>query len=131
MLMLLKVTTLEAEVKLCTSTVEGLAFLLWRHLEHFLLYTSAATTSGPATPFQAAFNRLHTVPLEQGSVPFSSKAAFSQSDLEKLKSDASLTLNETFFSQLADAAENGEGRSLAFLQSILRRTQRLATLHTQ
>merc|ERR1719210_1204578 len=72
------VTTLEAEVKLCTSTVEGLAFLLWRHLEHFLLYTSAATTSGPATPFQAAFNRLHTVPLEQGSVPFSSKAAFSQ-----------------------------------------------------
>merc|ERR1712107_39497 len=31
------VTTLEAEVKLCTSTVEGLAFLLWRHLEHFLL----------------------------------------------------------------------------------------------
>ena len=96
MLMLLKVTTLESEVKLCTSTVEGLAFLLWRHLEHFLLYTrlacatilsltwttpSAATTSGPATPFQAAFNRLHTVPLEQGSVPFSSKAAFSQVSL--------------------------------------------------
>ena len=42
MLMLLKVTTLEAEVKLCTSTVEGLAFLLWRHLEHFLLYTRLA-----------------------------------------------------------------------------------------
>ena len=96
MLILLKVTTLEAEVKLCTSTVEGLAFLLWRHLEHFLLYTSlvcaeilpltrttpsAATTSGPSTPFQAAFNRLHTVPLEQGSVPFSSKAAFSQVSL--------------------------------------------------
>ena len=41
-LMLLKVTTLESEVKLCTSTVEGLAFLLWRHLEHFLLYTRLA-----------------------------------------------------------------------------------------
>ena len=33
------VTTMEAEVKLCIATVEGLAFLLWRHLEHFLLYT--------------------------------------------------------------------------------------------
>ena len=33
------VSTMESEVKLCTATVEGLAFLLWRHLEHFLLYT--------------------------------------------------------------------------------------------
>jgi len=125
------VKTMEAEVKLCIATVEGLAFLLWRHLEHFLLYTSAATTSGPATPFQAAFNRLHTTPLEHGVIPFSPKAAFSQIDLEKLKSDASLTLNEAFFSQLADAANDNEGRAAAFLQSILRRTQRLAALHTQ
>ena len=33
------VSTMESEVKLCTATVEGLSFLLWRHLEHFLLYT--------------------------------------------------------------------------------------------
>ena len=97
-------------------------------------HSSAATTTGPATPFQAAFNRLHTAPLEQGIVPFSPKAAFSQvkictsplsayfnsfvvqADLEKLKSDASLTLNEAFFGQLADAAEGGEGRAVAFLQ---------------
>ena len=39
-----------------------------------------------------------------------------QSDLEKLKSDASLTLNEAFFGQLADAVEGGEGRVVAFLQ---------------
>ena len=39
-----------------------------------------------------------------------------QNDLEKLKSDASLTLNEAFFGQLADAAEGGEGRAVAFLQ---------------
>ena len=39
-----------------------------------------------------------------------------QSDLEKLKSDASLTLNEAFFGQLADAAEGGEGLAVAFLQ---------------
>ena len=32
------VSTMESEVKLCAATVEGLAFLLWRHLEHFLLY---------------------------------------------------------------------------------------------
>ena len=36
------VSTMESEVKLCTTTVEGLAFLLWRHLEHFLLYTRLA-----------------------------------------------------------------------------------------
>ena len=39
-----------------------------------------------------------------------------QADLEKLKSDASLALNEAFFGQLADAAEGGEGRAVAFLQ---------------
>ena len=36
------VSTMESQVKLCTATVEGLAFLLWRHLEHFLLYTRLA-----------------------------------------------------------------------------------------
>ena len=39
-----------------------------------------------------------------------------QIDLEKLKSDASLTLNEAFFSQLADAANDNKGRAAAFLQ---------------
>ena len=42
-----------------------------------------------------------------------------QIDLEKLKSDASLTLNEAFFSQLADAANDNEGRAAAFLQVFL------------
>ena len=42
------------EVELANSALEGLAFLLWRHLEHFLLYSGAAGRAGPATPFQQA-----------------------------------------------------------------------------
>ena len=88
------ITDREAEVSLCCGAVEGLAFLLWRHLEHFLLYTSAATTAGPNTPFQvlvpkkgrmlklaciqSAYSRLNTTPAEVGAVGFTAKAGFSQ-----------------------------------------------------
>ena len=105
-------------------------FSLFSSLSLNVSHSSAATTTGPATPFQAAFNRLHTAPLEQGIVPFSPKAAFSQvkicpsplsayfnsfvvqADLEKLKSDASLTLNEAFFGHLLGYnKKGGEGLS--------------------
>jgi len=127
----------EAEVSLCSASVEGLTFLLWRHLEHFLLYSTAATSAGPSTPFQSAFSRLNPAPTEQGSVPFSPKAGFAQADLDRLKSDATVTLNEAFFDKLSEAIETVEkgdrqtSSSAGFLQSVLRRTQRLTALHTQ
>lgn len=34
------------EVGLCVGIVEGLTFLIWRHLEHYLLYSAAAQSVG-------------------------------------------------------------------------------------
>jgi hypothetical protein len=45
------------------------------------------------------------------------------------------SLNEAFFDKISEAAEAADaassGASAGFLQSVLRRTQRLAALHTQ
>ena len=42
----------QLEVQLSAETVESLGFLLWRHLEHYLLFSNAALSSSPATPYQ-------------------------------------------------------------------------------
>jgi len=122
------ITGKEAEVSLCTASVEGLVFLVWRHLEHFLLYSSAAAAAGPGTPFQAAYTRLTAAPSEPGHVGFSTKAGFSPADLGVLKAAAAATLTDAFFDLLLEAA-GPEGGGL--LQAAVRRTRRLAALHTQ
>jgi len=124
------------EVTLCVEAIEGLAFLVWRHLEHFLLYSTAAESVGPSTPFQQAFSRHQRVPEEMGLTSMSPRTAFVKVDLERLKSDASTILNDTFFDKLTDKLASvesvgGAGVSTGFLQSVLRRTKRLAALHTQ
>ena len=53
------------EVGLCAGIVEGLAFLVWRHLEHYLLYSSAAQSAGSTNPLQQTFSR-QLQPLETG-----------------------------------------------------------------
>jgi hypothetical protein len=40
------------ELLLAAVSLESLVFLIWRHLEHFLLYSSAALAATPATPYQ-------------------------------------------------------------------------------
>ena len=57
------------------------------------------------------------------------KSLVVQADLEKLKCDASLTLNEACFGQLADAAEGGEGRAVAFLQVEFRTCLDISATH--
>ena len=125
------------EVTLCAGALEGLMFLVWRHLEHFLLYSNAANTLGPSTPFQQAFNRHNTSILEIGGSTASHRTAFSQVDLEKLKKDIAVVLSETYFDKLTDVVNivedtvKSKASSAGFLQSILRRSKRLAVLHTQ
>jgi hypothetical protein len=48
------------ELLLAAVSLESLVFLIWRHLEHFLLYSSAALAATPATPYQVltAFSTL-------------------------------------------------------------------------
>ena len=134
-------SSLHLQVSLCTASVEGLVFLVWRHLEHFLLYSSAAAAAGPGTPFQAAYTRCHLLPFsspnpprltaapsEPGHVGFSTKAGFSPADLGVLKAAAAATLTDAFFDLLLEAA-GPEGGGL--LQAAVRRTRRLAALHTQ
>jgi hypothetical protein len=66
------------EVSLCAGTVEGLTFLVWRHLEHYLLYSTAATTAGPVTPFQQAFSRHNSSVQEIGGTGASHRTAFAK-----------------------------------------------------
>ena len=49
----------QLEVQLAAETVEALGFLLWRHLEHYLLYSNPASTATPDTPYQATLRRLN------------------------------------------------------------------------
>ena len=45
-----------SELRLAAMSLESLAFLIWRHLEHFLLYSSAALAATPATPYQVGMH---------------------------------------------------------------------------
>jgi len=126
------------EVSLCLRGVEGLSFLVLRHLEHFLLYSTAAESAGPSTPYQQAVSRHNKAQKEVGSVPLAPRTGFSKVDLERLKSDSSLILNDSFFDKLNDDLSLLERGSMnqqlsdnSFLQSVLRRLKRLAALHTQ
>jgi predicted house-cleaning noncanonical NTP pyrophosphatase (MazG superfamily) len=60
-----------------------------------------------------------------------------QVDLDKLKSDVKVVMNDTFFERLADIVDiveqttNSRTSTAGFLQAIIRRSKRLALLHTQ
>jgi hypothetical protein len=49
------------ELLLAAVSLESLVFLIWRHLEHFLLYSSAALAATPATPYQVLYSVRHLV----------------------------------------------------------------------
>jgi len=129
------ITDKQLDVQLSAETVESLTFLMWRHLEHYLLYSSAALTASPATPYQATVRRLNEGKDPIGMVQ-SPRSNFPQVDLEKLKGDVQVVLNDTFFDKLGDIVEvvekqTSSGTSTAgFLQAIIRRSKRLALLHT-
>ena len=59
-----------------------------------------------------------------------------QVDLEKLKGDVKVVLNDSFFEKLGEVVEIVEARTSSgtstagFLQAIIRRSKRLALLHT-
>ena len=53
------------EVALCCASVEALSFLVWRHLEHFLLYSGAAG-AGAGTAIQEAYSKHVTYTQDQG-----------------------------------------------------------------
>ena len=73
------------EVSLCAGTLEGLTFLVWRHLEHYLLYSTAATSAGPVTPFQQAFSRHNNPAVEIGGTTATHRKAFAQVNLMMLR----------------------------------------------
>ena len=53
------ITEKQLEVQLSAEAVEALGFLMWRHLEHYLLYSSTASAATPDTPYQATLRRLN------------------------------------------------------------------------
>ena len=65
------------EVGLCSGIVEGLTFLIWRHLEHYLLYSSAAQSAGTNSPLQQSLTRQHQA-LDTGISTTAHKTSFSE-----------------------------------------------------
>jgi len=131
------ITEKQLEVQLSAEAVEALGFLMWRHLEHYLLYSSTASAATPDTPYQATLRRLNESKDKGLEYGYSSpRSKFPSFDLEKLKSDVRITLNDTFFEKLGDIVDLVETRtstgtsSAGFLQAIIRRTKRLAQLYT-
>ena len=123
-------------MSLCATSLEALTFLVWRHLEHYLLYSGAASQAGQHTPIQQAYSQHVNYQAEQGYTP-GSRAGFGTVDLERLKKEVVGVMNETFFDKLTDNVTtveqvvNSKAASSGFLQAVLRRTKRLSTLHTQ
>ena len=70
------ISSKQREVELCGASVEGLTFLAWRHLEHFLLYSGAAAQAGQGTPIQEAYSRHVSHALEQGYTTALKQAGF-------------------------------------------------------
>ena len=70
------ISSKQREVELCGASVEGLTFLLWRHIEHYLLYSGAAAQAGQATPIQEAYSRHVSHAQEQGYTPALKQAGF-------------------------------------------------------
>jgi len=127
----------QLEVQLSSETLESMGFLLWRHLEHYLLYSSAALSSTAATPYQATVRRLNESKDQFGDFGVNSpRSNFPKVDLEKLKGDVKVVLNDSFFEKLGEVVEIVEARTSSgtstagFLQAIIRRSKRLALLHT-
>jgi predicted house-cleaning noncanonical NTP pyrophosphatase (MazG superfamily) len=60
-----------------------------------------------------------------------------QVDLDKLKSDVKVVMSDAFFEKLVDIVDiveqttNSRTSTAGFLQAIIRRSKRLALLHTQ
>jgi predicted house-cleaning noncanonical NTP pyrophosphatase (MazG superfamily) len=60
-----------------------------------------------------------------------------QVDLERLKADVKVVLNDSFFEKLTDIVDivekttSSRTSTAGFLQAIIRRSKRLALLHTQ
>ena len=58
-------------------------------------------------------------------------------DLDKLKADVRVVMNDSFFERLSDVEEiverttNSRASTAGFLQALIRRSKRLALLHTQ
>jgi len=121
------------EVSLSAGAAEACSFIIWRHLEHFLLYSSAAANAGPGTPYQAAVRRMNDSALEMGNTSIASpRNAFSKGDLDRLRGDVVTVLNDAFFDKLAsvDKVHSSKTTCPGFLQAMVRRVKRLANLHT-
>ncbi|EEC11881.1 nuclear pore complex protein Nup205, putative [Ixodes scapularis] len=120
------------ELSLLTVAVEQALFLLWRHLEYFLVQCvpSGRAKRGLVRPAEGQFG----TPMREGTlgrVPASE--AVTVEDVEALKADVKATLNDAFFRgvQVRESylrEESASSSNPRFFEALLRRLKRLATL---
>ncbi|XP_078583598.1 nuclear pore complex protein Nup205-like isoform X1 [Branchiostoma floridae x Branchiostoma japonicum] len=134
------------EMALCAYDVENCLFLLWRHLEYYLLHCT------PADPTTAMFSlsrpqgqKLRRLQDTPGKSPFSngltpgddrrdlmSLEGVSKDDIDQLKTDVISCLTEPLFRKLQDIEKNyTKSRTrYGFMEAMVRRIRRLLKLHT-
>eukprot|EP00095_Tigriopus_kingsejongensis_P011855 maker-scaffold180_size281610-snap-gene-0.27 protein:Tk11855 transcript:maker-scaffold180_size281610-snap-gene-0.27-mRNA-1 annotation:"nuclear pore complex protein nup205" len=124
----------EHEMGLAKGTIENAILLIWAHVEHFIFYANVESDS-TLTPYQRAY-RLHIDdfhPPGDMDLELSSRSGLSKESVQKLKEETKICFNDALFSKLERvndivARANPDGTS--FLDIMIRRLKRLATLHT-
>ncbi|XP_040581995.1 nuclear pore complex protein Nup205 [Lepeophtheirus salmonis] len=118
----------EHEITLAGIAIEGASLLIWRHLEHFLLYAC----KNQDTPYQKAVKRLNDEPFMAGDSSCVVSPAYVSSDgIAKLKEEAVTVFSDSLFMKLQDVEQlySKKQSSVGFLEAMIRRLKRLASLH--
>lgn len=124
----------EHQIKLAQGSIEKATLLIWAHLEHFIFYANADSDSS-LTPYQKAYrvqiDDFH--PPGDLSNELSTHSSMSRASLQKLKDEIRTCFNESLFYQIEDV-NSIIGKSspdvASFLEIMIRRLKRLASLHT-
>lgn len=117
----------EKEMSLAGSAVENAVFLLWRHLEHFILVEGATDV----TPYQKAYKNVHEELMADSGLRAESELMTSTS-LQRLKDDALGCIDDSLYMtlQTVDSIRN-KNKDLSsgstFLEITIRRLRRLST----
>ncbi|XP_064463706.1 nuclear pore complex protein Nup205-like [Ornithodoros turicata] len=126
----------QEELTFLMNLIEQALFLLWRHLEYFLLQCVPQGATTIRQGFAVEERGFHSGAGVQSREPEASKGAVvSREEVEALKSDVRGVLNESFFREVQAKEQYIPGRATSaadpkFFEALVRRLKRLATLNT-
>ncbi|XP_013384593.1 nuclear pore complex protein Nup205 [Lingula anatina] len=129
------------ELQHYSYTIENCLFILWRHLEYYLVHCVPADQGQTLFQLHAkkhAMRRLQENSVagedqvEDSSLDTSRHSGVSQEDLQHLRANAGACINETLFRKLQEIEQcYAKSRTrYGFIEALIRRLKRLLKLHT-